>query len=104
MTDELALASNKTALLVMDYQVTIVGLVVDGDRAVTRAAAVVAAARAAALPVIYPVIGFRPGYPEASPRNLVVGALTRAGRLAAGAPGNEVHPALAPRPDDITVV
>jgi nicotinamidase-related amidase len=69
---------NRTALLVMDFQSDIVEWL--GEKAapvLERAASVVAAARRAQLLIVYVVVGFRPGYPEVSPRNLTFAALSR---------------------------
>ncbi|MEV4628161.1 isochorismatase family cysteine hydrolase [Micromonospora sp. NPDC049523] len=63
----------------------------------------IGAARTAGLPVVYVVVGFRPGYPEISTRNKMFGGL--AGRT--GAAGDEratqVHPDVAPESGDILV-
>ena len=63
----------------------------------------IGAARPAGLPVIYVVVGFRPGYPEISPRNKTFGELARSGRIAAGDPGTEIHPDVAPESGEIVV-
>jgi nicotinamidase-related amidase len=60
-------------------------------------------ARSAALRVIYVVIGFRPGYPEVSSRNVVLGTVRAGGRFAAGSDGTEIPPAVAPRSDEVVV-
>lgn len=57
------------ALLVMDVQRAIVDRVGDPADLLGRLARAAAAARAAEVPVYYVCIGFRPGYPEVSPRN-----------------------------------
>ncbi|MEV4315017.1 isochorismatase family cysteine hydrolase [Actinocrispum sp. NPDC049592] len=59
------------------------------------------AARSAEVPVIHVVVGFRPNYPEVSPRNKMFGGLTRAGQ----APGDAmlIHPDVAAQPGDIVV-
>jgi nicotinamidase-related amidase len=64
----------------------------------------VQAARAGGLRVIYVVVGFRPGYPEVSPRNRVFGRLAGTGiGLTGGDEGAGVHPDVAPEPGDIIV-
>jgi nicotinamidase-related amidase len=96
---------NRTALLVMDLQSDIVGML--GDAAapvVERAAGVIAAARKAGLPVIYVVVGFRPGYPELSPRNATFAAVAKSGRFVIGTPGSEVAAAVRPEEGDVVVV
>lgn len=58
-----------TALLIMDVQPGIVDRLPDKDEYLKRAAAAAKAARAAGLPVIFVVVGFRAGFPEVSPSN-----------------------------------
>lgn len=61
----------------------------------------IGAARSAGIAVIHVGVGFRPGYPEVSPRNMMFG------RLAGAAIDNEAamrfHPDVAPEPGDIVV-
>ncbi|MCA1663174.1 MAG: cysteine hydrolase, partial [Myxococcales bacterium] len=94
----------RTALLVMDLQADILGRV--GDKAaplLERTVALIAGAREAALPIIYVVVGFRPGYPELSARNSSFASVMQSGRFT-GTPGADVAPALAPQPGDVVVV
>ena len=95
----------RTALLLMDFQSGIVAGVGGGDQAglLQRARAVLAAARAAGVQVIYVAIGFREGHPEVSPRNAAFSGLKTSGFFAAGDPKAEIHPELAPQKGDITV-
>lgn len=93
----------RSAVLAMDYQTGIVaGYATGQDALLQRAGDVLARARRAGLPVIYITVGFRPGYPEISPRNARFSALKEGGRFLAG-PDAEVHPAVAPAPGDILV-
>jgi nicotinamidase-related amidase len=69
-----------TALLVMDFQDEIVGMV-DTSTLVPRVQEVLAAARKAKMPVIFVVVGFRPGYPEVAASNKSFGAIKSSGRL-----------------------
>lgn len=92
-----------SALLVMDVQRSIVDLV-DGDSGyLPRLRRAIDGARAADIPVIYVVIAFRPGFPEVGTRNRALTAIARAGRYVEDAPGTEVHPEIAPRPDEVVV-
>ena len=78
MTAALALAPSRTALLVMDVQSGIVEMLAEGrDGLLARTAELLAAARAAQARVVY-VFG-------------------------PGAAGTEIHPAVAPRPDEVIV-
>jgi nicotinamidase-related amidase len=92
-----------TALLVMDVQRDIVAMADDGSGYLPRLRRAIDAARAASIPVIYVVIGLRPGQPEVSARNKVLTAAVRAGLFTEGAPGTEIHPDVAPRPGDVVV-
>lgn len=96
---------NRTALLVMDLQSDIVGMLGDAVAPVVeRAAGVVAAARKARLPIIYVVVGFRPGYPELSPRNASFSAVAKSGRFVVGTPGSDIAAAVRPAEGDVVVV
>jgi nicotinamidase-related amidase len=104
MTDTLTLDRKHTALLVMDYQQSIVSRVVEKYPALLdKTAAVLAAARAADLPIIYIVVSFREGYPAVSPRNRSFSAIRESGRMLAGNPDTEIHPQVGPRRGEIVV-
>jgi nicotinamidase-related amidase len=98
-----------SALLVMDFQTAIVeGPAVHGDAVdkralLTRTAVLIETVRKAGIRIIYVVVGFRPGYPEASPRNKSFSTIRDAGRFIEGSAGTEVHPAVAPKPGDVIV-
>ncbi|SDM11028.1 cysteine hydrolase family protein [Nonomuraea jiangxiensis] len=96
----------KSALLVMDVQRVIVERFGDDPDYLPRLNRAIDAARAAGIAVIYVVVGFRKGYPEVSPRNKAFGeiaARASAGGGFAGGPATEVHPDVAPGPDDVIV-
>ncbi len=61
--------NQNTALLVMDMQTAIVGLLPTGNETPGNIAKAIAHARANEIPVIFVVVGFRPGMPEISPNN-----------------------------------
>lgn len=104
MSDELPLDPAAAALLVMDYQVSIVeGYAGDQDALLGRTARVIEAARSAGLRVVYVVVGFREGYPEVSPDNATFSTLKGSQRFAEGSEGIAVHPAVAPAPGEIVV-
>ena len=102
----IALDKGKTALLVMDLQADIVARLGDkGAPLVERTAGLIAAARKAALPIVYVVVGFRAGYPEVSPRNQWFATVKGSGRFVMSAPpGSDIVPAVAPQPGDVVVV
>lgn len=64
----------------MDYQDEITASY-DTAALVPRVKGVIAAARKASIPVIFVVVGFRPGHPEISPANRGFSALKQSGRL-----------------------
>jgi nicotinamidase-related amidase len=94
-----------TALLVMDYQNDIVGMMPEAARAplLDKASEVIKAARQAHLPILYIVVRFREGYPEIGRQNKRFAMLKESGRLREGTPGAEIHARVAPQPGDIVV-
>jgi len=107
MADQISNDPTKSALLVMDYQIT----VLEKFSSAAGSAAVldhmpklIAAARAAQMMVAYIVVGFRPGYPEVNPRNRVFSTIKENGLLAADSAGTKIHPAVAPREGEPVVV
>jgi nicotinamidase-related amidase len=94
----------KTALLIMDVQPAILQMLGDGAAPLVHSLqTAIKAARAAALPVIYVVVGFRKGFPEIGEgsSNKSFGALKNSKM-----PGLEdptVDPAVAPQPGDMVV-
>ncbi|MFJ4002283.1 cysteine hydrolase family protein [Streptomyces sp. NPDC090023] len=90
----------RPALLVMDVQQAITERVPDPGY-IPRLARAVAAARAAGVPVVYVVVGFRPGRPEAGSSRMF-GALPE-GAFTDGDPGAAIHPDVAPRPGESVV-
>lgn len=92
----------KSALLVMDVQRAVVDRYPD-PYYLSRLQGATHAARAAGLAVIYVVVGFRPNYPEVSVRNKMFGGLTRGGQMPGRDDAMQIHPDVAPRPDDIVV-
>jgi nicotinamidase-related amidase len=94
----------RSALLVMDLQNEVVAML--GDKApplLERVAGVIAAARAAKLPIIYVAVGFRPGYPEISPANTTFMQVAKSGRFDNVSFAN-IAPAVKPVDGDILVV
>jgi nicotinamidase-related amidase len=89
----------------MDMQVEIVSRYAQTGDFLAPVNAAIAAARAAAIPVIYVVVGFRPGYPEASPRNKSFSAIKQRASSSSPAPmtAPEVHPAIGSQPTDIVI-
>ncbi|WP_326656302.1 cysteine hydrolase family protein [Streptomyces sp. NBC_00385] len=91
-----------SALLVMDVQNSITGRIADLDPDYTpRLARAVAAARAAGVPVVFVVVGFRAGHPETKSSPLF--AALPDGAFTDSDPGAAIHPDVAPLPGECVV-
>ncbi|QEM13536.1 cysteine hydrolase family protein [Mucilaginibacter rubeus] len=93
-----------TALLVMDMQVGIIGAIPDAQSLIANLKKTIATARSKNIPVIYVVVGFRPGAPEVSSRNK---GFSAAKQRFAGADMNQfmqVIPELAPADGELIVI
>jgi nicotinamidase-related amidase len=100
-----ALEKGRTAVLLMDFQAGILGMLGAGaERVVQSAVALAEAAREGGVPVIYVVIGFRPGHPELAPHSPIRARLGPGRDFVTTTPGADIHPALAPEPADVVVV
>jgi nicotinamidase-related amidase len=91
------------ALLIMDMQTPIVGMVADPAALLQNVRKAIDGARAKNGPVIYVTVTFRPGFPEISPNNKTFHAI-RGSALFADPGGAAVHPDLKPRENDVIVV
>src|SRR3982074_279923 len=91
------------ATLVMDVRRDIVDVADDGSGYLPRLRRAIDGARTAGIPVIYVVIGLRPGHPEVSTRNRVITNAVRAGLFTEGDLGTEIHHDVAPQPGDVVV-
>jgi nicotinamidase-related amidase len=95
----------KPALLVMDVQNGIVERVAEvAGSLLDTLAKTIAAARVARVPVIYVRVAFRSGATDISRRNRSFSALTSIGAMGEDDPATQIHPSVAPGPDDIVVV
>lgn len=96
----------RCALLSMDCQTGIVELYAKDDESfIHRAAGVLDAARAANMKVIHVQVGFRPNFPEISARNALFSSIKTSAQhqqMFQG-PAGAIHPALAPRADEVVV-
>lgn len=107
MSDPLHIDPAKSALLVMDYQNLILQNFVSDERrpaAIARTAQMIDAARTANMVVIYVMVGFRPGYPEVSPRNRIFSAAKANGVYQLGQPATAIHADVAPQDGEAVVV
>lgn len=104
--DDPSFDAARAALLSMDMQNAMVASYAGGDPGLLdRAAATIARARRAGIPVVHVRVGFRPGMPEASERNAVLGPYKRSPELRErfAGPALEIHPAVAPEGDEVVV-
>ena len=96
----------QNAVLVLDVQRKIVHNFGEDAAYLARLRGVLEAARAAEIPVIHVVVGFRAGHPEVSARNKMLRLIdARAGGIGftADDPGAEIHPDVRPQPADLVV-
>jgi nicotinamidase-related amidase len=98
----------RTAVLSLDLQAGIVSIYTKDDKEnfLARVASVLVWARNNKFQVIHVRVGFRPGLPEVSTRNPFFAAIkesTQHQQLFQGSIG-EIHPAIAPLPNEVVVV
>jgi nicotinamidase-related amidase len=95
-------AEGSAALLLIDFQVAVTGML--GGRAVPeQAGALAAAARAVGLPVVHVRTAFRPGHPEISPKNRLFGGIKAGGLYLDGDPGTAFDELVQPAPGEVVV-
>lgn len=96
-----------TAVLSMDCQAGIVSVYLKDDKEafLARAAGVLNHARSKSMTVIHVQVGFRPGLPEVSPRNILLGAIksSAAHQKLFQAPLAAIPPAIAPKEGEIVI-
>jgi len=106
MSAQISFDHARSAVLGMDYQAGIVSIYTKGDEAMlTRAAKVLRQARLNGMLVIHIQVGFRPGLPEVSSRNLLFAAIKSSAqhqRLFQGESG-AIHSAVAPEAEEIVI-
>ena len=104
MPDAIRIDPARSALLSMDYQPGILTAYgADASTLIERAGAVQRAARSAGSRVIHVIVGFRPGYPEVSPRNVAFSLIKQSGRFSP-ADSEPVEPVIEPEAGDVVVV
>ena len=107
MTKDLSFYPAHTAVLCMDYQSAIVSIYAgkQQEALLSRAAAILRQARRSGMTIIYIQVGFRPGLPEVSPRNLLLSAIRDSPKhqqLFQG-PAGAIHSAVGPQGDEIVI-
>jgi nicotinamidase-related amidase len=92
-----------TALLVMDVQNAIIGMLPDREAYIQRLGGAIRTARNAGIHIVYAVVGFRQGYPEIDPNNKSFSALKDRPIRLDNKEGHMVHTGVAPLADEIIV-
>jgi nicotinamidase-related amidase len=94
----LSLDPKRSAVLAMDLQAGVVSVYVKDEQFVHRVAGLIDEARRAGLMIVHVKVGFRPGVPEASPRNVFVSAVKGSPKHQQFFQGDTgaIHPAFAP--------
>ena len=94
---------SNAALLIMDMQTGVLDRLPDATQLISNTAKAIARARENKIPVIYVIVGFRPGAPEISMNNK--GFMANKERMAMANMDEwmMVHPNIAPQAGEITV-
>lgn len=87
----------------MDVQGAMTASLPDRDTYLDHLSGAIEAARRAGIPVIYVVVRFRDGYPEASPNNKSFSQIKGSGRLLESDPSSGVDPRVAPQDGEVVV-
>lgn len=96
--------NQNTALLVMDMQAGTMGSLPDAKDLIRNTSKAITEARNNKIPVVYIVVGFRSGLPEVSVNNKTFAAGKDRYATINMEEFMQVHPDLAPRPEEVTVV
>ena len=106
MSTQLSFNPARSAVLSMDYQTAIVSIYIkDQEDILINAASALKGARNFGMTIIHVQVGFRPNFPEISPRNLLLSAIKSSEKhrqLFEGSAG-AIHAAVAPEGGDIIV-
>ena len=95
---------NNTALLVMDMQAVMLPMLPNSADVISNVVNAIAHARSKGIPVIYVVVGFRPGAPEISTNNKGFMASKQMLSGVDTATFTAIHPDLAPKEHECVVV
>jgi len=96
--------TQNTALLIMDMQAGILGMLPGAEALLVKAAKAISTARKRNIPVIYVVVGFRQGAPEISLNNKSFSATKERVVGVNMTQFMTVHPDIAPTEGEVTVV
>jgi nicotinamidase-related amidase len=104
MTENQKLNPKTTAVLALDCQKGVFGMVTGADRIVKAAKNILDAVRPKRYPVIHVGLGFRPGYPEVSADHPTFSMVRGSGRFVNGTESAEFHESIAPKDGEIAIV
>ncbi|MDB5087740.1 MAG: isochorismatase [Mucilaginibacter sp.] len=96
--------TKNTALLVMDMQTGVLGMLPDASLMIANTARAIANARDKKIPVIYVTLSFRQGAPEISMNNKSFSQYRERFAAMDMAEFMKVHPDLAPQAEEVTIV
>ncbi|MGH9582152.1 MAG: isochorismatase family cysteine hydrolase [Bryobacteraceae bacterium] len=105
MPVQLSFDKNRSAVLCMDYQTSIVSIYAKNPDMTARAADLLAHTRSSGMRAIYVQVGFRAGFPEIGARSGLFHAMKNSERhrqLFEGTAG-AIHPAVAPEGNDVVI-
>ena len=95
----------RTALLVMDVEQAVIGLVGRSAQAtLAHTAAAERISRHAGVSVVFVATAFAPGYPEISPNNKIFAGIASTGKLIQGTADTRLDPRIAPVGDEPVIV
>jgi nicotinamidase-related amidase len=101
----LTLDPARTALLVMDMEQFVIGMVGRAAQAtLAHTAAAERTSRQAGVSVVFVAISFAPGYPEISPNNKTFAGIAGTGKLIQGSAETRLDPRIAPVGDEPVIV
>lgn len=80
------------------------GPILERRKVIDNTALAISKARAAGVKIGYVRVGFSPDYREVSPASALFTGAKKAGLFKLGTWGTEVHPKLAPKPDDYDII
>ena len=103
MAETVKYDSKTTALITLDCQKGIVGMIPNCERIFKPADQVVDWARGKRIPVIHVGIGFRAGYPEVNPEHPTFSMIRSTGKFVIGSESAEFHDSIATKDNEIVV-
>ena len=95
---------NNTALLIMDIQTRIVGMISDPTLLIKNLQKAIEYAHTNSIPVIYIAVQFRPDFPEVSPNNKSFSAIKKNVAAFGDPKAMDIYEKVKPQKDDIVVV